>query len=593
MQRHVASFCALCILIVLCGCPAPTSGPETTTVAVTGVSLDKAKASLVVGSTEQLKATVAPENATDKSVSWSTSEKTVADVDSSGLVTAASAGKATITVTTTDGSRSATCEVTVTAATVAATGVTLNASRVSVPVGGTAALTAAVSPDTATDASVGWTSSDDTVATVDSSGLVTGVSVGTVSITVKTADGGFTAACAVTVYTHGELDASFGAAGKVVSLLGFDSVDARSVALQADGKIVVVGTAYRAGAADFAVARLNGDGTLDTSFGSGGVATADFGTNDQGSGVVIRPDGRILVVGMAGDLGLALFNSDGSLDASFGTGGMLTVSLPKGMEAGDTWRAVRQPDGKFVVAGAGYDEVPYWELVIARFGEDGGLDTSFGAGGFVAVSDLGPGDEYATAIALQSDGKVVAAGNCFNGKDYDIAIVSVNADGSMDTSFSGDGELTLACGSSDDSAWAVACDTDRRVVVAGESSNPSAMFALARCAADGSLDASFDTDGKLTTAFGPDAGARALVIQSDGKIIAAGYSGEDCALARYNTDGSLDVTFGTSGKVTTATAETDCSVNGLALQADGRIIGLGSGYDPAENEYLMLIRYWP
>ena len=172
---------------------------EAATVAVTGVSLDKTELSLTEGGSATLKATVTPEDATDKTVSWKSSDSAVATVDESGKVTAVKAGSATITVTTKDGSKTATCKVTVTAATVAVTGVSLDKTELSLTEGGSATLKATVTPEDATDKTVSWKSSDSAVATVDENGKVTAVKAGSATITVTTTDGGKTATCKVTV----------------------------------------------------------------------------------------------------------------------------------------------------------------------------------------------------------------------------------------------------------------------------------------------------------------------------------------------------------------------------------------------------------
>lgn len=168
------------------------------TVAVTGVILNKSTLPLTTGNSESLIAAVAPDNATNKSVSWTSGNSAVATVDNTGKVIALAAGTANITVTTTDGSKTATCAVTVTAATVAVTSVTLNTSTLALVAGGSQTLTATVTPDNATNKSVTWSSNNTAVATVDNTGKVTALIAGTATITATT-DGSKTATCAVTV----------------------------------------------------------------------------------------------------------------------------------------------------------------------------------------------------------------------------------------------------------------------------------------------------------------------------------------------------------------------------------------------------------
>ena len=168
----------------------------------------------------------------------------------------------------------------------------------------------------------------------------------------------------------------------------------------------------------------------------------------------------------------------------------------------------------------------------------GDLDTSFDSDGKV-TTEVGSTDDFARSVAIQSDGKIVAAGFSSNGSDWDFALVRYNTDGSLDTSFDTDGKVTTAIGSGDDHAVSVAIQSDGKIVAAGYSDNGSDNdFALVRYNTDGSLDASFDGDGKVTTAIGSDWDqAYSVAIQSDGKIVAAGYSYNgsnwDFALARY------------------------------------------------------------
>ncbi len=175
-------------------------------VPVTGITVNKTSMTITVGSTDQLAATVEPSNATDPGVSWASDTEGVAAVDETGLVTAISEGTATITVTTTDGGHTATCEVTATTDTIPVTGVFLNKSSTTITIGSTDQLAATVEPSNATDPGVSWASDTEGVAAVDETGLVTAISEGTATITVTTTDGGHTATCEVTAaYSdHGE-----------------------------------------------------------------------------------------------------------------------------------------------------------------------------------------------------------------------------------------------------------------------------------------------------------------------------------------------------------------------------------------------------
>ena len=213
MRKLFETFWAAVVVIMLAGIimgcdkkePTPSGGNGgnggggSQTVAVTGVSLSKTSLTLAEGGSETLTATVAPTNATNKAVSWKSSDTGVATVDNSGKVTAVKAGSATITVTTSDGSKTATCSVTVTSKTISVTGVTLDKTEMELTEGESAQLKATVSPEDASDKSVKWTSSDEKVATVDNAGKVTAVAPGTVKITVTTTDGNKETSCSITV----------------------------------------------------------------------------------------------------------------------------------------------------------------------------------------------------------------------------------------------------------------------------------------------------------------------------------------------------------------------------------------------------------
>jgi uncharacterized delta-60 repeat protein len=181
---------------------------------------------------------------------------------------------------------------------------------------------------------------------------------------------------------------------------------------------------------------------------------------------------------------------------------------------------------------------------------EGDLDTTFDSDGKVTTA-IGASDNEAYSVAIQSDGKIVAAGSSKNGSNYDFALARYNTDGTLDTNFGTGGKVITAIGSSTDVAESVAIQSDGKIVAAGFSNNGSNNdFALVRYNTNGTLDTTFDSDGKVTTAIGSaNDAAYSVAIQSDGKIVAAGFSNNgsnnDFALVRYNTNGSLDTSFGT------------------------------------------------
>ncbi|MEV7691668.1 calcium-binding protein [Streptomyces bungoensis] len=373
----------------------------------------------------------------------------------------------------------------------------------------------------------------------------------------------------------GDLDPAFGTGGKVTTDFGGDDA-AEGVALQVDGKTVTAG--YSSAGGDFVLARYNTDGSLDASFGSGGKVTTDFsGGYGEALAVTVQADDKIVaagwIVGSAAsgpeDFALARYNPDGSLDASFGSGGELITDFG-GTDAAQG--VTVQPDGKIVAVGFSTASGPD-DFALARYNPDGSLDTSFGTGGKV-TTDFGVTDEI-EGVALQADGKIVAAGWSGGPGGYDFALARYGTDGSLDASFGTGGKVTTDFGGTYDQAFGVALQNDGKIVAAGLSGGD---FALARYDSGGSLDASFGTGGTVTTDFGADDQAEGVSVQTDGKIVAAGWSAAsgsaDFALARYDTDGTLDASFGTGGKVTTDFGGSDAA-EGVALQTDGKIVAAG------------------
>jgi uncharacterized delta-60 repeat protein len=392
----------------------------------------------------------------------------------------------------------------------------------------------------------------------------------------------------------GDLDPSFGVGGRVTTDFSGSPSGAADLAIQADGRIVAAGSAGSPG--DFALARYQPDGNLDASFGVGGTVITDFGLGDAAQGVALQADGKVVAAGHTGvsgdvaDFALARYNLDGSLDASFGSGGRVTTDFAAGDDL--AFDVAIQDDGKIVAVGRSSfpgEFVRYFAL--ARYNDDGGLDASFGTGGKVTTG-FAVGNGIALSIAIQADGKIVVAGwSGATSPDLNFALVRYNADGSLDASFGTDGKATTDFGSND-VAGDVAIQTDGKLVAAGWSGEPEfADFALARYQPDGSLDPSFGTDGKVTTdLFGrTDDQAFGVAIQTNGKIVAAGLTRVffpaflgGFGLARYNPDGSLDPSFGVGGKLTTDFGPGFDVASDLALQGDGKIVAAGSAPSMAD-----------
>src|SRR5262249_55680148 len=275
----------------------------------------------------------------------------------------------------------------------------------------------------------------------------------------------------------GALDPTFGRGGKVKTDFHRSNDLADGMALQPDGKVVVAGISFigiSAAGGDFAVARYNTDGTLDSSFGVGGKVTTDFGLTDQASSVVVQPDGKIIVAGGTflnfpadGQFALARYNSDGSLDISFGVGGLVRTSF--GSSGCFASALVLQRDGKIIAGGTKYiDLQTNSDFGLVRYNPDGSLDSSFGNGGEVSTEFDGLLDSV-SAVLVPSDGKVIAVGAARSSfASFDLALVRYLSKGTIDTPFGRAGKVrTDFGGSTIDMAFAAALQPDGKIVAAG------------------------------------------------------------------------------------------------------------------------------
>ena len=388
----------------------------------------------------------------------------------------------------------------------------------------------------------------------------------------------------------GSLDNTFGTNGIARTDFGRGNSDyGRSVAIQSDGKTIVAGFSNINGSSDFSIVRYNTDGSLDTTFDTDGKVTTDIADDEDNAQLVaLQPNGKIIVVGHSGPYGsrklaLARYNTNGTLDTTFDTDGKVISSV----DIGDYAQSVDiQADGKIIVAGwvATNDGS---DISVLRFNQDGSIDTTFDTDGRVTLT-IGTND-YAESVVVQADGKIIVAGSAYIANQYDFAVVRYNTNGALDTTFDGDGLVTTSFGSDNDQAYSVDVHTDGKIIVAGDTySGSSVDFALARYNTDGSLDTTFDTDGKITTDIATNStdNPKTVLVQSDGKIVLGGsFNGMDFAVVRYNTNGALDTTFDTDGKVTTDFANDEDWLMSLALHSDGKIIATGGSYSNGSDDF--------
>ncbi len=270
--------------------------------------------------------------------------------------------------------------------------------------------------------------------------------------------------------------------------------------------------------------------------------------------------------------GVSFAESAGVLDTSFGEDGWAMANLGGGVE--NATGAVLQPDGKLVIVGSALTQTMN-DVVVARYNLDGSLDTTFDGDG-KAVTEFA-GDDYAMAVAIQPDGKILVTGMTW-GMNQDFIVGRYNQDGSLDPTFGTSGKVFTDINLTTDTAYAIAVQEDGKILAAGYTSSNSGDCALVRYNADGTLDTTFSTDGKLSTNIATSDTCYGMVVQPDGMIVLAGYATpatKDFALLRYTANGTLDTNFDGDGKLTTDFATGSDYAYAVALQEDGKIVAAG------------------
>ena len=339
--------------------------------------------------------------------------------------------------------------------------------------------------------------------------------------------------------------------------------------------------------------------SLDPTFGSAGITSTAFGSYGAAAKVVVQADGRIVTAGQdaLGDFALARYTTTGALDTSFNGTGKVTTT-PSGSCSGQARALALQADGKIVVAGTSCPNFTSTRnFTVYRYNTDGSLDTSFGSSGKATVNFYAGASE-AFAVAVQG-GSIWVAGYAGSG----FALARLTSSGTLDYSFgSGTGTVTSAVGTSSAFANSLVIQADGKPVLAGYASSGGTVFALTRYTANGALDTTFGTGGKVLTNVGGtfsgnSAIATALAIQVDGKVVAAGYANSTSggyyrfAAVRYTSTGALDSGFGSgTGKVLAAIGSGDAIGSDMAIDASGGIIV--GGYSSAGSyRQLTLNRY--
>lgn len=430
------------------------------------------------------------------------------------------------------------------------------------------------------------------------------------SVEARSASGARQASIALLVRgLPGTLDPRFGAGGTLVRELatGINSIG-RAVAVDAQGRLLVAGKSFQDDSSIF-VARFTPAGGIDPTFGQGGVVTTGFceSGNARADALVLLADGRIVVAGatdcsgLGNDFALVRLLPNGAPDTGFGTSGdghLVTHFDGSAM----AHALLLQPDGKLVAGGSVFltqpdPSAPQQEhFALARYAPDGTLDSSFGTGGRVTLGfDEGAVGEL-NALALQPDGKLVAAGA--GGYLHYSALARFGSDGQVDTGFGSNGRVLQALGANSE-VFALAVQPDGKIATAGTANdgNNNFNFAVARYRSDGTLDPEFGSGGFATTDFasGNDY-AYALTLTDDGMLVASGGASDGTAssfaLARYRSDGRIDDAFGTLGKARIGFPG-DASAYAAAPGPDGTLLLAGAASTGSPPQFnLAFARAW-
>lgn len=407
----------------------------------------------------------------------------------------------------------------------------------------------------------------------------------------------------------GDLDPSFANAGKYTEDFGFHD-NLTDVKELANGKILTVGTAINSAfSGQLLIKRLNADGSSDNTFSDDGTVIINDYTESYAYECFELADGKILVAGSTANqnyqFSLAVFklDVDGSFDTSFGVNGHAVFSLV----SGDTqaYDMAVDADGKIVVAGNTAVPGEFGAPIICRLNADGTMDTSFGSNGVVTITPAND-DNIFRNVAIDSQGRILAAGHWGQGItgdgqiNNDAVVVRVLADGTMDSSFGTDGKLVFSVNNYIDDLFSMDLSASDEIYVCGYTMLDDASFngLIAKIDENGSLVNGFDGDGIVEFNAGPQ-DVFADIKLFENQLYVAGSSGgflfenRDFLLARYDVDGAIDESFGTSGATITTIFNSFDDANGMAIQSDEKILVAGKGNNSASsNNDAAIIRYF-
>ena len=371
----------------------------------------------------------------------------------------------------------------------------------------------------------------------------------------------------VRLNNNGSVDTSFGINGKLLLPVGNSEDYAYSVAVQPDGKLVLAGRSVNGNNSDYSVVRLNANGTLDTSFANGGILMLPVGNYwDEVRSVMLQADGKVVLTGRShntnsyydDDFSAVRLNSDGSLDASFGIGGKLIISV--GNSSDTASGSIIQTDGKLVVVGGSDNLDNNEDYSIVRLNSNGGLDGTFANQAPVATSK---------AVFGSEDDRPITGSVQATDANNDTLSYRLVADAPVGLTFNSNGSFRFTPSDADQ----FLSDGQSRIVnfsyIANDGQADSAP-------ANVTITINGVTEGKLIVPLGANDFAQSVIVQPDGKLVIAGITDGDYSIVRLNSDGSLDTSFSDDGKLVLPVDNSNNIAYSLAIQADGKLVLAGS-----------------
>lgn len=394
-----------------------------------------------------------------------------------------------------------------------------------------------------------------------------------------------------------ERDSSFGTDGLSFARFGTGEAYTYQIMKQSDGKILQVGYVANGLQDDFALTRYLDNGIIDSAFGINGTVITDLrATNDQSLGMALQDDGKILIAGytsngMNWDYAVARYLSTGALDTSFNHSGFVSTDL---FNRDDMANAIDiQSDHKIVVAGNS-NTTSGLLFTMVRYMPDGTIDTTFGRRGITFARAASVGIELGRQMKIMSDGKIMMAGTKIRTTTADFMVIRFLNDGKMDSTFGTNGRITYDFTGKYDYLYSMELHSDGSYILGGYTDDDSnSNSSLIKCLPDGRPDSSFNFTGRIVNTFSPaDDVTYSVATRSDGKIWVSGYAFSSplnhILISRYNADGSPDTAFANGGHRTYPTGTGSSIGTSLIIEPDGKLLVGASAEDGLHNRFCLL-----